>query len=150
VEGVKKSLPLLLGLWLALSVSVFGKTPYKKKWHTFHRLCGALEYWVPISGGGNTTKPLTGVTLELYPWEAGISCCHDPHPFWTVMTGRGGRYEFKDVNPGRYWLVAQWNDRLYKLPISYAPDKSLDAECGLQGLDIDSKGNFGSWIRATM
>jgi hypothetical protein len=147
---VRKGLFSLLGLSLALSVSVFGKTPHKSKWHTFDRLCGVLEYWIPNPGGGNTTKPLTDVTLELYPWEPATSCCSTPHPLWTLLTGRGGRYEFKDVTPGRYWLVAHWKDQAYKLPISYAPDKGLHTECDLQGLDIDSKGNFGSWIRATM
>jgi hypothetical protein len=139
---------LLIGLLLTSAVGNSSETPLK--WVTFDRLCGSLEFFTPIPGGGNDSRPLKNVRLELYHWEEGTSCCSKSRRLFKTVTRKAGRYEFKSVDAGRYWLVAHWKDKILQLPVQFTAKDASSEDCELQGLDIDSSGNFGAWLGTTM
>lgn len=140
---------VVIGLLLMSRIGCFAETPLK--WVTFDRLCGSLEFFFnPIPGGGHDSKPLKRVVLELYRWEEGVPCCGKSRVLFKTETGKAGRYEFKRVDAGRYWLVAHWKDRIFQLPVVFTAKGSSSEYCELYGLDIDSDGNFGSWVKGTM
>lgn len=143
-----KKTVLLIGLSLTSAMGNSSETPLK--WVTLDRLCGSLEFFTPIPGGGNDSKPLRNVELELYRWEEGTSCCSKSRRLFKIVTGKAGRYEFKRVDAGRYWLVAHWKDKILQLPVLFTAKDASSEDCELQGLDIESNGTFGAWIGTTM
>jgi hypothetical protein len=143
------ALCLAVGILLAFELGALGEMPSPEH-PVINRLCGSLEHWTPIPGGGNISKPLRGVVLELYQRQKENSCCSNSDLLAKVKTRRGGRYEVKNLASGEYWLVAHWKNKIYKLSITYVPREGSDLDCEFQGLDIDTEGKFGTWIRATM
>jgi len=139
---------LILLAFLALPSAMGSLADAPLKWVTVDYLCGYLEFFTPIEGGGNDSKPLKNVLLELYPWEQGIFCCKNSHPFFKTTTGKDGRYEFKNIDAGRYWLVAHWRRKTFQLPVVFNSENASSQNCEVQGLDIDSSGDFQSWIKS--
>lgn len=113
------------------------------------RLCGEMDYRTLGRDGGDAT-PLKGVRIEIYSWREGLACCGRSQLLWKTTTGRDGSYRFKHAQAGQYWLVAHWSGKTFQMPIDFAPRKPTKGDCYLQGLEIDSDGNFKSWLRATM
>jgi hypothetical protein len=143
------ALCLKVGIWLVFGLGALAEMPSPEH-PVINRLCGSLEHWTPIAGVGNISKPLRGVVLELYQRQKENSCCANSDLVAKVRTRRGGRYEVKNLASGEYWLVAHWKNEIYKLPITYVPREGYDADCELQGLDIDNDGKLRTWIQATM
>jgi hypothetical protein len=125
---VKERITLFVALYLVSATRGFAETP--PKWVTFDRLCGSLEFFTPIPGGGNDSKPLKNVVLELYPWEEGISCCKLP-PLFKTVTHKEGHYEFKNVEKGRYWLVSHFKGRALQMPIAFTSKGASNQDCEL-------------------
>ena len=98
------------------------------------------------------SEPLNNLKLELYPWEEGIACCRNSHPFFKTITGNEGAFEFKNVDPGRYWLVVHYRRKLFQLAIALDPASRTSASpaCGQQLFHIDAKGHFTTGVRAEM
>ena len=93
---------------------------------------------------------LKNVRLELYPWEEGIACCRNSHPFFKALTDKEGIFQFKDVDPGRYWLVVQYQKKLFRLAIAVDPNEPDSAACGYRLFEIDAKGHFTTGLRSEM
>ena len=81
----------------------------KKPWGV-GRICGRVEYVqrIPVRNTTNTfnekRKALRGVALHLYNWQEGTPCCGDLAPVDSTISGKSGRFDFKQEAPGRYWL----------------------------------------------
>ena len=118
-------------------------------WVSIGRLCGQMDYRSAGPDGGEA-KPLSGVHLEIYGWKENLACCDESQLRWKTVTHRDGSYKFSRVRAGRYWLVARWHGKLFRLPVQFAPTKPTKGDCYLQGLEIDSEGNLKSWLRAVM
>lgn len=138
-------------LW-ALAAVITTSAESSPKFVTFDRLCGELSFVTPISGGGMDSEPLNNVSLDLYPWEEGIICCRNSHPFFKTITGKEGAFEFKNVAPGRYWLVVRYQKRLFQLAVAFDPASrtAASAACWQQLFDIDAKGHFTTGVRVEM
>jgi len=98
------------------------------------------------------SEPLKNLTLELYPWEEAITCCRNSHPFFKTVTGKEGAFEFKNVDPGRYWLVAHYQRKVFQLAITVDPGSRTPASaaCSQQEFHIDAKGHFTTGVRVEM
>jgi hypothetical protein len=109
--------------------------PDTRKWNTVEVLCGVLirSENVPEKGAANTynekTKLIERAILRLYLQTEDPACCEKQQPAAEVTSGRDGRFEFKRVVPGSYWIVAKVDGKDYKLAITYAPDKKSDKNC---------------------
>jgi len=127
---------------LASSQSV---TPKEEQWNTIDRLCGGLLH-VDHRGRPNNviedhTKPLRGTVLRLYNREG--ACCTEAKVLASVTTGRGGKFEFKDLKVGTYWLVTVVGGREYRMPLRLQlPDKSQSSQCSDQLFEVDDSGGF--------
>ncbi len=96
------------------------------------------------------SEQLSDVKLELYPWEEGIACCRNSHPFFTAITDKEGAFEFKNVDPGRYWLAVRYQKRLFRLAVALDADQPVSAACGYRLFEIDAKGHFKTALRSEM
>jgi hypothetical protein len=148
VEAVKLRLTFSC-VWLVAAVIATSAQP-APKFVKFDRLCGELSFVTPVSGGGMDSEPLNHAKLELYPWEEGIACCRKSQPFFKTMTGEEGAFEFKNVDPGRYWFVVPYRGRTYQMAIMFDPKRRTPASaaCWQQLFHIDAKGHFTTGVRA--
>jgi hypothetical protein len=135
-----------------LSVAVAGSTGPTPKFITLDRLCGVLEFVTPVDGDRKDTQALSDVGMELYPWEEGIACCKNSHPFFKTVTGKDGAFGFKNVDAGRYWLVVRNGKKPLRVAIAFDPRNRTPASaaCSQQLLEIDSHGTFQLGIYAEM
>jgi hypothetical protein len=138
-------------VWLLAAV-IATSAESSPKFVSFDRLCGELSFVTPVSGGGMDSEPLNNVKLELYPWEDGIACCRNSHPFFKTITGKEGAFEFKNVAPGQYWLVLHYQGKMFQLAIVFDPGSRTPASaaCGQQQFHIDAKGHFTTGVRVEM
>ena len=90
-------------------------------------------------------KSLKKVPLELYARENETACCEGLSVAAKTVTGRAGDFNFRKLNPGTYWVVARWNDKVYQLPIAFTPEPKDNTDCSLQGLSINGEGSFDRW-----
>jgi hypothetical protein len=127
---------------LASSQSV---TPKVEKWNTIDRLCGSLLH-VDHRDRANSviedhTKPLKDAVLRLYDRDS--ACCANANVLASATTGRGGKFEFKDLKVGPYWLVTVVRGQEYKMPLRIQlPDKSSNSQCSEQLFELDDSGDF--------
>jgi len=106
-----------------------------RKWNTVVILCGKLirSEEIPINGAANSftekTTPIKNAILRLYLRNEETACCERQQPVAEVTSSRDGRFEFKKVVPGAYWIVAKVAGNEYKLAITYTSDNKTDAKC---------------------
>jgi hypothetical protein len=150
VERVKLQQTFSCAWLLAAVITMSAES--SPKFVNFDRLCGELSFVTPVSGGGMDSEPLHNVRLDLYPWEEGIVCCRNSHPFFKTMTGKEGAFEFNNVVPGRYWLVVRYQRRAFQLPVAFNPASrtAASAACWQQEFHIDAKGHFTTGVRVEM
>jgi len=126
--------------WLLLLLSIlpsglFSQTPNREKWNDVELLCGTLlrSEELPVKGEANTftekSKPIKNTFLRLYPRSEGRVCCDGLQPVAEANSGHHGRFAFKNITPGSYWVVAKVEGTDYQLAITYAPDKKTEAKC---------------------
>jgi hypothetical protein len=96
------------------------------------------------------SEPLNNVTLELYLREEGIACCRNSRPFFKTVTGKEGAFEFRNLDPGRYWLVTNYKGKIFQMAIVFDPRgrTPASAACWQQLFHIDAKGHFTTGVRA--
>ena len=138
-------------VWLLAAV-IATSAQSSPRFASFDRLCGELSFVTPVSGGGMDSEPLNNVKLELYPWEEGIACCRNSHPFFNTVTRREGVFEFKNVAPGQYWLVLRHERKMFQLAIVFDPASRTPASaaCWQQEFHVDAKGHFTTGVRVEM
>jgi hypothetical protein len=133
-----------------LAAALGARAQSSSKIVSFDQLCGELSFVTPVSGGGMDSVQLKNVKLELYSWEEGIACCRNSHPFFRAVTDNEGTFEFKDVDPGRYWLVVHYQKKLFRLAVAIDPDEPGSAACGYRLFEIDAKGRITTGLRSEM
>jgi hypothetical protein len=121
------------------------------KFISIDRLCGVLQFITPHDDRTDA-EPQGFTTIELFPWERGISCCKNSHPFFKTLTDKDGAYEFKNVDVGRYWLVTRYHGKPIQVAIDFDPKSRTPASaaCWQQLLQFDSHGIFRLGIQVEM
>jgi hypothetical protein len=120
------------------------------------RLCGRLDHVEGIpeykhpDNFAESRKALRDISLDLYERRANENCCENLKPIDRTITGKGGRFEFKNQKPGLYWLRADWNGKEYKLAVVYTPEKDSQEVCSQQGMKVDYAGDAGWWLTVTV
>ena len=138
-------------VWLLTAV-VAASAQLSSKVPNFDQLCGELSFVTPVSGGGMDSEALKNVKMELYLREVGIVCCRNSNPFFKTITGKEGAFEFKNVDPGRYWLAVHYHGKMFQMPIVFDPQSRTAASpaCWQQVFHIDAKGHFTTGVRSDM
>jgi hypothetical protein len=127
-------IPIIGSVVLLLSLSGFAQTPQSIT--KVDRVCG---YLVSEAQTGRDSLPKENVSL--YRRESMVDCCNVQDRLAEVHTKRDGRFEFKHISAGAYWIVAVVENREYRMAIEFAPSKDAQ-ECSWNLYTIESNGNF--------
>jgi hypothetical protein len=100
------------------------------------RLCG---YLVSETQTGRDSVPKGKIIL--YRREPTIDCCNVPDRLAEVRTKRDGKFDFKHIPAGAYWVVAVVEDREYRMAIDFAPTKDAQ-DCSWTLYTIEKDGKF--------
>ena len=100
------------------------------------RLCG---YLVSETQTGRDSIPKEKIIL--YRRESTIDCCNVQDRLAEVQTKRDGKFEFKHVRAGAYWIVAVVENRQYTMAIDFAPSKDAQ-DCTWNLYTIERDGKF--------
>lgn len=100
------------------------------------RLCG---YLVTETQAGRDSVPKEKIIL--YRRESAVDCCNPQNRLAELQTKRDGKFEFKHIPAGAYWIVAVVESREYRMAIDFAPTKDAQ-ECSWNLYTIERNGNF--------
>jgi hypothetical protein len=121
-----------------------------KPWNV-DRICGRVEFVHRIRDKTSADtyseqrKTLRGVQLGLSEAGDHEDCCDGLKSVAAVTSGKNGRFEFKQENPGHYWLTANWNGKSYKVRVVYEPQKNSSTLCSQHGIQIEDEKEVGWW-----
>jgi hypothetical protein len=142
--------------FLAAILVVQGLNAQEKKPWGADQICGRVEYLkrIPEKKHPNSysekKKSLKDVRLELYEFDENQARCEGLKTVGSLASGRNGQFEFGPEKPGRYWLIAKWNSKEYKVDVIYEPQKKSSTICSQQGIWIEDDGNASWWITVTV
>ena len=115
------------------------------------RICGRLNRTFLIRTKDPSVvdykhKGLRKVRVALYNRKPALKCCTAADLFQELMTGRGGKFEFKKVPVGAYWLAATVQGQTYKLPVSLQRRKEDTAKlCSDNLFSLSEEGELTLW-----
>ena len=100
------------------------------------RLCG---YLVTETQAGRDS--IAQEKIVLYRRKATIDCCVVQDRVAEVQTKKDGKFEFKHIPAGAYWLVAFAEEKEHRIAIDFAPTKDAQ-DCTWNLYTIDKDGQF--------
>jgi hypothetical protein len=109
-------------------------------------MCGHFTYLKHVPRkhlAGQTrdkTGALSGARVELYARNGSDPCCSGLAPDRATKTNRWGRFTFKHVPRGTYWIAVRADGQLYPMAVFYEPQKSADTECSELSYQLDESG----------
>jgi hypothetical protein len=112
------------------------------------RLCGFVqqEKQFPDKHHPNSSQyadtAVEKVSVKLYPRGGTEACCSQMSPIAETLTRKSGKFAFKKIPAGNYWLVALIENREYKMQIEYKPAKENQSDCEEHLYTLDKNGNF--------
>jgi len=119
-------------------------TPKVEQWNTINSVCGTLlhakRHVRPDNIVDEHKRPLKNVVLKLYE-RNDVACCAGK-VLADVTTGRGGKFSFKDIMPGSYWLVTLVSGREYRMPLRLQSGSAPSTQCSDQTFEVDDSGEF--------
>jgi len=116
--------------------------------NTLPRICGSLNRTFLIKTKDPSVvhdkhEGLRKVRVALYSRKPALKCCTAADLLQELLTGRGGKFEFKKVPDGAYWLVVALDGNMYALPIRLRPKKGEpDRLCSNNLFSINEDGEF--------
>jgi len=63
-------------------------------------------------------------------------------PIAETLTRKNGKFTFKKIPAGNYWIVAVINKGEYKMQIEYKPAKEYQSDCEEYLYTLDRNGSF--------
>jgi len=124
---------LAIGTVLLWSWGILARTPQSIT--KVDRLCG---YLVSETQTGRDSIPKEKIIL--YRRESRSDCCNVQDRLVEVQTKRDGKFEFRHIPPGAYWIVAVVESREYRMAIDFVPTKDAqDCNWNLYTIERDGK-----------
>jgi len=127
---------IIFAIGMVLACSCGSLTQAQQSITKVDRLCG---YLVRETQTGRDSVPKEKISV--YRTESTTDCCNLQDRLAEVYTKRDGRFEFKHISAGAYWIVAFVANREYRMAIDFAPSKDAQ-ECSWNLYTIESDGNF--------
>lgn len=124
------------------------QSPSKELNFPLRMICGTIVYShevpkkEPSGEDRYKRKSMRGVPVLLYACEEIVSCCKNLSPIGSLETGRSGNFEFKDVSPGKFWLVIHTNGHDAMMPIRYEPINDSRPLCSDYTLVLNDAGEL--------
>ncbi len=125
---------LAIGTVLVCSWGILARAPQAIT--KVDRLCG---YLVSETQTGRDSLPKEKIIL--YRRESTSDCCNVQDRLAEVQTKRDGKFEFRHIPTGAYWIVAVVESREYRMAIDFAPTKDAQ-DCNWNLYTIERDGKF--------
>lgn len=133
----------------ALLLGSFPQSPDTTEWNTVDQVCGKLEWVDVIAAKGKANefhekaKPLKKMAVRLYARGNEKDCCGGLNPLAETLTQSDGRFAFKNLTAGQYWVAVSAQGREYSLAIRYSPlpEKNVGVGAGCSGFLYQVKKN---------
>jgi hypothetical protein len=125
---------LAVGTVVLCSCGILARAPQSLT--KVNRLCG---YLVSETQTGRDSVPKEKIIL--YRRESSIDCCNVQNRLAEVQTKRDGKFEFKHIPAGAYWIVAVVEKREHRMAIDFAPIKDAQ-DCTWNLYTIERDGQF--------
>ena len=125
---------LAIGTVLLCSCGILARAPQSIT--KVNRLCG---YLVSETQTGRDSVPKEKIIL--YRRESTSDCCNVQDRLAEVQTKRDGKFEFRHIPAGGYWIVAVVENREYRMAIDFAPTKDAQT-CNWNLYTIERDGKF--------
>src|SRR5277367_5055906 len=90
---------------------------------TVDRLCGRLLWIRAADTPQEKVTSLSKTVVRLYRRVGDADCCNGSILTAETLSGRGGKFEFKKVPAGLYWVVMMSQAGEHKLLVRYEPAK---------------------------
>jgi len=119
-------------------------------------LCGTVvyEHAIPLKNAPSNirykTKPMRDLPVALFAHEEGVSCCQGTEPVAATTTSRGGKFKFKGIRPGPYWLLVRASGRDSMAPIRYEPMKGYSASSSTYTFALTDTGELDVGVTVTV
>jgi hypothetical protein len=119
--------------------------------NTLTRICGRLNRTFLIKTKDPSVvdykhKGLRDVRVVLYNRKPALKCCTATDLLQELVTGRGGKFEFKKVPTGAYWLAATVEGQTYKLPVRLQRRKEeTEKLCSDNLFSLSEEGELSLW-----
>jgi hypothetical protein len=104
----------------------------------------------PSSEPNTATKAMRGVQLLAYPYEEGRACCEGMTSVGSAITTRGGKFEFKKLPAGEYWVAIRANGRDASIHVSYEPMQGPQPPCSDYTLEFNDTDKLGLMLTITL
>jgi hypothetical protein len=134
--------PIVVALLLYAMPKANAASQQMDRVNTLDRLCGRLFYVESPDTRHAKSTSLPKVDVGLYRKDGDASCCVGSTPVAEALTGRSGKFEFKKVPAGVYWIVVNSHGREYKMVIRYEPVKENPTACSELLYQVDDAGHF--------
>ena len=95
-------------------------------------------------------SPASKATVLLYKRDSSASCCEEGKQVAKIITKKNGRFEFKDLSPGGYWVVAIIDAHTYKMAVEYSRAAKDISDCSKYLYTVERTGNFGMKVIVTV
>jgi hypothetical protein len=135
---------LLLALLLLLHVPLMAHAMPQSsdRVQTVDRLCGRLIYVKNVDTPQEKATSLSKVVVRLYRERGDTECCNNIAAVGEVPSGQGGKFEFKKMPAGNYWIVTTARGHECKMLVRYEPTKRDPTVCSQRLYEVDEAGRF--------
>jgi hypothetical protein len=89
----------------------------KRDWSVVPQLCGRLQRVEGERGGNTKEKSLKKASVRVYKRTTGVSYQFADFVAERI-TGWGGAFRFPHLEEGDYWIVAAYQNKEYKMPLT--------------------------------
>jgi len=94
--------------------------------------------------------PVGKATVLLYKRDSSDSCCEESKQVAKLTTKKNGKFEFKRLSSGGYWVVAIIDAHTYKMAIEISPSVKDISDCSKYLYTVGRAGNFGMKVIVTV
>jgi hypothetical protein len=109
---------------------------------TVDRLCGRLLSVRDADTPQEKVTSLSKTVVRLYRQVGDADCCNGSTLTAESLSGRGGKFEFKNIPAGLYWVAMMPQAGEHKLLVRYEPAKGDPTNCSELLYELDEAGHF--------
>jgi hypothetical protein len=133
---------LIIGLLLHFVPKADAASQRPDRAVTVDRLCGRLRSVQNANATQEKATSLSETVVRLYRKDGDADCCTNSALIAETLSGRDGKFEFKKIPAGVYWVAMMFQAGEPKLLVRYQPAKGDPTSCSELLYELDEAGHF--------